>query len=343
MRAAVDVMGGDRAPAGNPQGMLAKPRRCLDGDDLILPRGRRSDHRARLGRFRPALRKAKTRYQAVATTQVIEMDDSPVEAVRNKPDSSHLRHVQAGRQGGEADVGDLRRQHRRVRRGGTVAHADAARRQPAGHLRSSCRRFTARSSSAMSARISPPSPSTFSNTPSWPAAYVARCLRHRKTRASGCSASARKTPRARRTVKEARKLMRDEPQINFIGNVEGRDLFQGRRRCRRLRRVRRQHRFEIHRRHGRRHVSDDHRPSFSEADPELLDQFKPIMKKIYQRARLAGIRRGAAAGRGGLLPDLPRPIRSPGDQKRHPRRQAAGCQRRQPEDRRRQSRKAFSR
>jgi glycerol-3-phosphate acyltransferase PlsX len=29
------------------------------------------------------------------------------------------------------------------------------------------------------------------------------------------------------TVKEARKLMRDEPQINFVGNVEGRDLFKG--------------------------------------------------------------------------------------------------------------------
>src|SRR5213078_287316 len=29
------------------------------------------------------------------------------------------------------------------------------------------------------------------------------------------------------TVKEERKLLRDEPQINFIGNVEGRDLFKG--------------------------------------------------------------------------------------------------------------------
>jgi len=28
-------------------------------------------------------------------------------------------------------------------------------------------------------------------------------------------------------VKESRKLMRDEPLINFIGNVEGRDLFRG--------------------------------------------------------------------------------------------------------------------
>jgi phosphate acyltransferase len=28
-------------------------------------------------------------------------------------------------------------------------------------------------------------------------------------------------------VKHARKLMRDEPQINFVGNVEGKDLFLG--------------------------------------------------------------------------------------------------------------------
>jgi phosphate acyltransferase len=29
------------------------------------------------------------------------------------------------------------------------------------------------------------------------------------------------------TVKEARKLLRDEPLVNFVGNVEGRDLFKG--------------------------------------------------------------------------------------------------------------------
>ena len=29
-------------------------------------------------------------------------------------------------------------------------------------------------------------------------------------------------------MKEARKLLRDEPQINFIGNIEGRDLFHHR-------------------------------------------------------------------------------------------------------------------
>src|SRR6202012_3437 len=34
-------------------------------------------------------------------------------------------------------------------------------------------------------------------------------------------------PKGPRMVKAARKLMRDEPQINFVGNVEGRDLFKG--------------------------------------------------------------------------------------------------------------------
>src|SRR5438034_846856 len=83
-------------------------------------------------------------------------------------------------------------------------------------------------------------------------------------------------------VKESRKLMRDEPQINFIGNVEGRDLFKG--------------------------VVDvvvcdgfvgNIVLKFTEgmADglfqtilfeleeyaPDLLEQFKPVMKKIYTK------------------------------------------------------------
>jgi glycerol-3-phosphate acyltransferase PlsX len=81
-------------------------------------------------------------------------------------------------------------------------------------------------------------------------------------------------------VKEARKLMRDEPQINFVGNVEGRDLFKG--------------------------VVDvvvcdgfvgnivlkfteglaeglfqTILSELQEFAPELLVQFKPVMKKIY--------------------------------------------------------------
>ena len=83
-------------------------------------------------------------------------------------------------------------------------------------------------------------------------------------------------------VKEARKLMRDEPQINFVGNVEGRDLFKG--------------------------VVDvvvcdgfvgnivlkfteglaeglfqTILSELQEFAPDLLSEFKPVMKKIYQK------------------------------------------------------------
>jgi len=83
-------------------------------------------------------------------------------------------------------------------------------------------------------------------------------------------------------VKDSRKLMRDEPLINFIGNVEGRDLFKG--------------------------VVDvvvcdgfvgnivlkftegmadglfqTILAELQEFAPDLLDQFKPVMKKIYQK------------------------------------------------------------
>jgi len=83
-------------------------------------------------------------------------------------------------------------------------------------------------------------------------------------------------------TKEARKLMRDEPQINFIGNVEGRDLFKGA--CDVV-------------------VCDGFvgniilkftegiaeglfqtiMAELSEYAPDLLEQFKPVMKKIYQK------------------------------------------------------------
>jgi glycerol-3-phosphate acyltransferase PlsX len=81
-------------------------------------------------------------------------------------------------------------------------------------------------------------------------------------------------------VKDSRKLMRDEPLINFIGNVEGRDLFKG--------------------------VVDvvvcdgfvgnivlkftegmadgmfqTILAELQEFAPDLLEQFKPVMKKIY--------------------------------------------------------------
>src|SRR4051812_40656744 len=79
-------MGGDHAPAAILKGCWdAAP--LLDGDDRILLVG---DERViRDGLTSSGLDSAaKARFEVVATTQVIEMDESPVEAVRAKADSS---------------------------------------------------------------------------------------------------------------------------------------------------------------------------------------------------------------------------------------------------------------
>ena len=223
MRAAVDVMGGDRAPDAILKGCWeAAP--LLDGDDVIYLVG--DEAVIRDGLAASGLHdRQKSRYQVVATTEVIEMDDSPVEAIRNKPDSSITVMCKLATKG-EADVVISAGNTGACVAAAQLRDADAAGREPAGHRghpadvlragRDLRRRRQHRPAAAAPSAIR----------------HHGRRVRRRpsaasKTRASACCRSARKTPRARTIVKDARKLMRDEPQINFVGNVEGRDLFKG--------------------------------------------------------------------------------------------------------------------
>jgi glycerol-3-phosphate acyltransferase PlsX len=83
-------------------------------------------------------------------------------------------------------------------------------------------------------------------------------------------------------TKEARKLMRDEPLINFVGNVEGRDLFKGT--------------VDVVICDGfvgniilkftegiAEGMFQTIMAELTEFAPELLEQFKPVMKKIYHK------------------------------------------------------------
>ena len=265
------------------------------------------------------------------------MDDSPVEAIRSKPDSSIAVMCKLAAKG-EADVV--------ISAGNTGACVAAA------QLRMRTLPGVSRPGIAVilptfhgpvvicdvGANIAP-KPQASPAIRDHGRGLRHGCLRHRKPRVGLLSHRRRRRQGQRTIVKEARKLMRDEPQINFVGNVEGRDLFKG--------------------------VVDvvvcdgfvgnivlkftegmaeglfqTIVAELQEDAPELLEQFKPVMKKIYAEARLAGIRRRAAAGRGRILPDLPRPLREPGDQERDPRRQAIGAQRDESEDRREDRRRA---
>lgn len=83
MRIGVDVMGGDNAPGAILDGSLAALSRLDPTDELVLV----GDSNI----IKAAVAKAGVpagRVTVVHTTETIGMDESPVEAIRAKPDSS---------------------------------------------------------------------------------------------------------------------------------------------------------------------------------------------------------------------------------------------------------------
>src|SRR5438093_558272 len=94
-------MGGDRAPEEILKGCWqAAP--MLDGDDLVLLVGDEKIIAEALETAQLPSDKRK-HYQPVGTTQIIEMDESPVDAVRTKKDSSISVMSKLVKEG-EADV-----------------------------------------------------------------------------------------------------------------------------------------------------------------------------------------------------------------------------------------------
>jgi glycerol-3-phosphate acyltransferase PlsX len=95
MRIAIDAMGGDHAPAKILQGALdALP--ALEPDDQIILVGNETIIRQHIG---PQIDAAGTRVRIEHASQVITMDDAPVEAIRAKRDSSIVRMVKLAKEG----------------------------------------------------------------------------------------------------------------------------------------------------------------------------------------------------------------------------------------------------
>lgn len=277
MRAAVDVMGGDRAPAAILKGCFeAAP--LLGDDDRVYLVGDEST-------IRQALHDSglssdeKSRYPIIATSQVIEMDDPPVEAIRTKPDSSisvMCRMVSRG----EADVA--------ISAGNTGACVAAA------QLRMRTLPGVSRPGIAVilptfhgpvvicdvGANIAP-KPKHLQQYALMAGAYATSVCGIENPRI-GLLSIGEEDAKGTTMVKEARKLMRDEPQINFIGNVEGRDLFKGS--------------VDVVVCDGfvgniilkftegiAEGLFQTILAELQEFAPELLDEFKPVMKKIYHK------------------------------------------------------------
>jgi glycerol-3-phosphate acyltransferase PlsX len=219
MRIGIDAMGGDSAPVEEIRGALSARSLLDDGDRIVLV-GREDLLRDRLadsdgwGRFvdiRPA-------------ADVIGMDEPPVEALRSKPDSSiavlaemHKRGeldacISAGNTGAFVAAAQMRlRRLRGVHRpgiaivtptySGPVALCDVG-------ANVQCRPQHLHQYALMA--------SVYLNALCGVANPRVGLLSVGEEDAKGTD-----------LVKQARDLMREDPNIEYVGNVEGRDLFRG--------------------------------------------------------------------------------------------------------------------
>lgn len=222
MRAAVDVMGGDNAPKAVLDGCWAAAH-LLSDDDLILLIGDESISRPALESCSLAAEQKK-RYRIVHTTQVVAMDDPPVEAIRGKPDSSIAVMCKLAA-AGEADVvisaGNT---------GACVAAAQMRMRTLPGISRPGIAVAVPTLAGPVvlcdvGANVTPKPKHLLQYAIM--AASFATSMNGIENPRVGLLSVGEEDAKGNGIVKQAHKLMRDEPLINFTGNVEGRDLTRG--------------------------------------------------------------------------------------------------------------------
>src|SRR5690606_13828198 len=221
MRAAVDVMGGDRAPEEILKGCFAAAEILADRDKVLLVGDqdliRASLRQAELG-------KAADRYEIVHADEVIAMDESPVEAVRKKRKSSIAIMARLVADG-EADVA--------ISAGNTGACVAAS------TLRMRTLPGVARPGIAVviptfhgpvvlcdaGANVTP-QPHHLLHYAIMAAAY-SRAVCGVELPRVGLISVGEEAVKGNEVTKEAHRLLKAEKQVNFIGNVEGRDFFRG--------------------------------------------------------------------------------------------------------------------
>jgi glycerol-3-phosphate acyltransferase PlsX len=215
-------MGGDNAPAEILAGCW-QAAGLLDREDKVFLVG---DERVIQGGLAASGldASARARYEVVPTTQVIDMDESPVEAIRGKPDSSIAVMCKLASRG-EVDAV--------ISAGNTGACVAAA------QLRMRTLPGVSRPGIAVvlptfygqvvicdvGANITP-KPHHLQQYAIMAGAYASATGGIENPRV-GLLSIGEEDAKGTTMVKDARKLMRDEPQVNFVGNVEGRDLFRG--------------------------------------------------------------------------------------------------------------------
>lgn len=218
MRIALDAMGGDHAPACIVQGSL-EALQLFDDVEIILV-GDRRQIEAELDQSQAQ----PDRLSIVHASEVIEMGEHPLDSLRRKKDSSILRLVELGARG-EVDAV--------ICAGNTGAYAAGC------QLRMRTLKGIARAGTAVTipsfygpfilcdvgANIEPKHHHLYQYAIMGQlyARHVIGLERQRVGLLSVGQESAKGTD----VIKQANELLSADPDIEFVGNIEGRDLFEG--------------------------------------------------------------------------------------------------------------------
>ncbi len=222
MRAAVDVMGGDKAPHEILKGCWAAAP-LLEGDDAIYLIGDQAITQPALDEC-SLTEEQKKRYVIVHTTQVVAMDDSPVEAIRSKPDSSIAVMCKMASKK-EVDV---------VISAGNTGACVAASQLRMRPLRGVSRPGIGVTVPTVSGPVVvcdvganvTPKPKHLLQYAIMAGVY-ASVVCGKENPKIGLLSIGEEDAKGNPMVKETLKLLREEPLVNFVGNIEGRDLTRG--------------------------------------------------------------------------------------------------------------------
>jgi len=225
VRIAVDVMGGDHAPDAILKGCLdavglLKPddRLLLVGDEAII----------REGMVEAGL-KDDPRLEVEATTQVIEMAEPPVAAIRDKPDSSIVRMAEhAKRRKTEGEYTDV------IISAGNTGAMVAAAQMTMRRLRGVIRPGIAVTMPSFFGPIvvcdvganPEPKPKHLHQYAHMAAIYAHRVLGIDNPRVALLSIGGEEG-KGNALVRESHQYLREDNTLNYVGFIEGRTLFDG--------------------------------------------------------------------------------------------------------------------
>jgi phosphate acyltransferase len=279
VRVAVDVMGGDKAPGEILKGCF-QAQQFLDGDDTLFLVGDEKVIHDALRRAENTIPSEKRKhYKVIPTTEVIEMNDPAAQSIRSKPNSSiavMCKMVGKGEADAVVSAGNT---------GACVAAAQLRMRTLPGVDRPGIGVILPTFHGPVvicdvGANIQPRA-LHLQQYALMAAAYSHEMFGIENPRVTLMSIG-EEDAKGTTVVKDARKLMRDEPLINFVGNTEGRDIFKGN--------------YDVMVTDGfvgniilklaegmGEGLFQSILTELQEYAPELLEKFKPVMKKIYAR------------------------------------------------------------